>query len=258
MSTIVPFRFDDHDVRVHIAEDGTPWWEAKDVCAILDIRDVSQAVTRLHVGEKRTCETRNVLIINESGLYRLIFRSNKPEAARFQDWVFGEVLPTIRKTGQYIAHDVIPPERKAELALIRQASDLLSHLGHLTPRDTLMLADQARNVMTAGQRLLPAATTTAAPIHGFSVAERVAQLGYQLTRSQQAALVPKLGKRIAEEWRRRYEGEPAKENRWVDGAQRLVAWYAEDDAQWVDVIVQSFLTSLGVLLSNAPREEPTL
>jgi hypothetical protein len=97
----IPFAFETQAVRVHIDNQGSPWWEAQDVCAILHINDVSKAVARIHKGEKRTSESRNVLIINESGLYRLIFRSNKPEAQRFQDWVFGEVLPTLRKTGQY-------------------------------------------------------------------------------------------------------------------------------------------------------------
>ena len=101
MPNLMPFYFDTHEVRVHIDDEGAPWWEAQDVCAILDIHDVSKAVARLHIGEKRTSESRNVLIINESGLYRLIFRSNKSEAQRFQDWVFQEVLPTIRKTGTY-------------------------------------------------------------------------------------------------------------------------------------------------------------
>ncbi|HDJ2741175.1 TPA: hypothetical protein PP068_001534 [Salmonella bongori] len=39
--------------------------------------------------------------VNEPNLYRVIFRSNKPETKQFQDWVFSEVLPTIRKTGRY-------------------------------------------------------------------------------------------------------------------------------------------------------------
>jgi prophage antirepressor-like protein len=101
MAKLIPFHFDTYAVRVHIDDQGNPWWEAQDICAILNIHDVSKAVARLHVGEKRTSESRNVLIINESGLYRLIFRSNKPDAQRFQDWIFGEVLPAICKTGLY-------------------------------------------------------------------------------------------------------------------------------------------------------------
>lgn len=117
-TTLMPFTFDTHPVRVHVDDKGNPWWEAQDVCAILDIGDVSKAVARLKLGEKRTSPSRNVLIINESGLYRLIFRSNKKDAQRFQDWVFEEVLPQIRKTGRYEAED--PVERYPQLRAIRE------------------------------------------------------------------------------------------------------------------------------------------
>jgi prophage antirepressor-like protein len=257
MANIVSFRFDTQEVRVHADDKGNTWWEAQDVCSILDIHDVSKAVARLHLGEKRTSESRNVLIINESGLYRLIFRSNKPEAQRFQDWVFGEVLPAIRKTGEYKVAPVLPPasDPKTHLALIQQAHALLTALGQLTARDTLMLADQIRNVMQSGQRLLPAADTSqpAPAAYGFSVAERVEQLGYHLSRKQQAVLTPPLGKRVIQEWRSRYPNvPPPKETRWVDGAQRLVGWYAQEEASWVDTIIQSYFSQFPWITRTEP------
>jgi prophage antirepressor-like protein len=105
VSNIVPFQFGSHEVRFIIDDHGEPWWEAQTICHVLGIRDVSKAVARLRSKEKQT-GSRNLLIINESGLYRLIVRSNKPEAEEFQDWVFGEVLPQIRKTGKYEAPHV--------------------------------------------------------------------------------------------------------------------------------------------------------
>ena len=110
MSDLIPFHFDAKEVRVHIDDEGKPWWEAQNICSILGISDVSKAITRLRSKEKRSI-SRNLLIINESGLYRLIMRSNKPEAERFQDWVFEEVLPAIRTTGKYEATPQ-PPQVK--------------------------------------------------------------------------------------------------------------------------------------------------
>jgi hypothetical protein len=131
-----------------------------------------------------------------------------------------------------------PLERQErELTLLEQSVAFLDSIGQLTHRDRLMFADQARNLMTTGQRLL----STAASQHGFSVAERVAQLGYQLTRTQQATHLPKLGKRIASEWRTREHCEPQKETRFVDGATREVAWYPDTAASWADVIIQTYL-----------------
>ena len=107
MPYIIPFHFDAHEIRVRLDSRGAPWWVAKDVCTTLGITDVSDAVKKLRPHEKGTVEIptlggpQHLLVMNESGLYRLIFRSNKPEAQRFQDWVFGEVLPAIRQTGHY-------------------------------------------------------------------------------------------------------------------------------------------------------------
>jgi anti-repressor protein len=82
---------------------GEPWFVAADVCAILEIGRARDAVRWLP--QKGAATTRiltdggiqKVKIVNEANLYRLIFRSRKPEAEKFTDWVTGEVLPQIRK-----------------------------------------------------------------------------------------------------------------------------------------------------------------
>lgn len=107
--SIQVFSFDDQkDVRV-VMKDGEPWWVAKDVCDILSIKNATQAVEPLDADERSMfCIGRQgeVNIINESGLYALILRSNKKEAKRFRKWVTSEVLPSIRKTGAYSVNEV--------------------------------------------------------------------------------------------------------------------------------------------------------
>ena len=97
-----------HKVRVVIDKHGNPWWVAKDVCIVLGIGNVSDAIARLADDEFDTIEVTDSIgrkqktyVVNESGLYALIFNSRKPEAKAFQKWVTSEVLPTIRKTGSY-------------------------------------------------------------------------------------------------------------------------------------------------------------
>ncbi|MGL9720662.1 BRO-N domain-containing protein [Symbiopectobacterium sp.] len=112
----ISFSFkESHDVRVQIV-DGAPWFCLKDVCEVLNIenhRDLmakqlnDQGVDKIYTlteGGKQ-----KLVYVNEPNLYRVIFRSNKPEAKQFQDWVFNEVLPSIRKTGKY-EHPVYNPE----------------------------------------------------------------------------------------------------------------------------------------------------
>lgn len=99
------------NVRV-VMRGGEPWFVARDVCTILEIANVADAVDALDMDEKATIGTNDSVndftglrsdsrLVSESGLYSLVFRSRKPEAKRFRKWVTSEVLPSIRKTGGY-------------------------------------------------------------------------------------------------------------------------------------------------------------
>ena len=95
-------------MRVVINEsDNEPWFVAKDVCEILGLADTHTALRTLDEDEKgrqilpTLGEEQDMSVINESGLYTLVMRSNKPEAKKFRTWVTSEVLPSIRKTGMY-------------------------------------------------------------------------------------------------------------------------------------------------------------
>lgn len=104
---IIPFDYESNLIRIVKDEEGLPWWVAKDVCRVLKLKDANKAVKNLDDDEKGTTKVRtlggeqNVITINEPGLYALIIRSNKPEAKKFRRWITHEVLPSIRKTGQY-------------------------------------------------------------------------------------------------------------------------------------------------------------
>ena len=107
---LIAFQFEKNPVRVVKDDDGNAWWVAADVCEILGLTNPSEALKTLDDDEKNTLRVSegipsrgnpNVNVINESGLYTLIIRSNKPEARPFRKWVTSEVLPAIRKTGAY-------------------------------------------------------------------------------------------------------------------------------------------------------------
>jgi prophage antirepressor-like protein len=108
------FEYEDHSQFRAFEIGGDPWFVLADVCRALDIKNVSDAATRLDEDEKGVAPTdtpggkQNVRIINESGLYTLILRSEKPEAKRFKKWVTSQVLPAIRKTGSYHGLGRIP------------------------------------------------------------------------------------------------------------------------------------------------------
>lgn len=107
---IQKFDFKGALLRTLTDEAGEPWFVAKDVCDILELSNVTEALRSLDDDEKSNFRISEVaqnggrapLIISEPGLYKLIMRSRKPEAKEFQRWVTHEVLPQIRKTGGYI------------------------------------------------------------------------------------------------------------------------------------------------------------
>lgn len=104
---LVPFDYLGREVRT-VTIDGEPWFVAADLCAILELGNVAMATQGMpkdNVSKTDVIDAigrlRATLVVNEPGLYRLIFRSNKPKADRFQNWIYREVLPSIRKTGRF-------------------------------------------------------------------------------------------------------------------------------------------------------------
>lgn len=92
-----------------LMRDGEPWFVAADVCKALELGDVGKATGRLDTDELTRIkivsggQNREMIAVNEPGLYSLVLGSRKPEARAFKRWVTHEVIPAIRKTGGYIA-----------------------------------------------------------------------------------------------------------------------------------------------------------
>lgn len=135
MSGLDTFVFDDDQPRAIrvVMKDGEPWFIAKDVCAVLGIKDASDAVEPLDDDEKGRALTptlggeQDMLTVSEGGLYTLILRSRQATtsgslAHRFRRWVTSELLPQVRKTGRFApAADAIDwEEAREKLALVRE------------------------------------------------------------------------------------------------------------------------------------------
>jgi anti-repressor protein len=108
MPDIQIFTGDFGQVRT-ITRGGEPWFVAADVCAALDVINPSDANKRLDDDERARLNLgltgSETNIVSESGLYALVLGSRKPEAKAFKRWITHDVIPTIRKTGGYVAND---------------------------------------------------------------------------------------------------------------------------------------------------------
>jgi prophage antirepressor-like protein len=109
--SLTPMDFHGHNVGYFLDTEGNPWWHAQPVCAILgyDLTHVSQTMQRLDDDERRlfliaraSKMAAEQWCVTESGLYSFILGSHKSEAKLFKRWITHEVLPAIRKTGNYL------------------------------------------------------------------------------------------------------------------------------------------------------------
>nr|UWD63556.1 MAG: antirepressor protein KilAC domain [Bacteriophage sp.] len=128
---IQTFNFNALTLRTLTDGNGDPWFVAKDVCDVLGLNNVGQALTRLDDDEKSsitlndgTPGTPTKAIVSESGLYSLILASRKPEAKEFKRWVTHEVLPTIRKHGAYMTQQTLDKALTSPDFLIQLATKL--------------------------------------------------------------------------------------------------------------------------------------
>ena len=125
-------------------QNGEPWFVAADVCRALDIGNPTQAIARLDSDESTLIsnEGREMNIISEPGLYALVLGSRKPEAKAFKRWVTHEVIPSIRRTGGYIAgaESMTPEELMAKALTVAQKTlaDREARLSVLTVENQIM------------------------------------------------------------------------------------------------------------------------
>ena len=132
MSDLIPFKFEGAAIRV-VQFEGDPWFVGKDVAVPLGYANPSQALGDHCKSLKRLDSIKTIVsndfnglrgdtvLIPERDVYRLIMRSKLPAAERFEEWVVGEVLPMIRKTGSYGAEQAMAFFEKRFLGMIADA-----------------------------------------------------------------------------------------------------------------------------------------
>lgn len=153
---ITRFDFRGATVRVLADEQGEPWFVAKDVCDVLELTNVGEALRALDDDEKNTIRISDGIAgnpykatISESGFYRLVLRSRKPVAKEFQRWVTHEVLPSIRKHGGYMAgQEAMSPEQMLAASMRWLESRIAEQQGQIASQQAQLDA-QAPKVLFA-------------------------------------------------------------------------------------------------------------
>ena len=124
-ATLIPFQYKDNPVRT-VWIDGKPWFVLSDLCSVLNLTTPAKVASRLEDGMSSTHpipdslgRIQHVTIVNESGMYRVVLRSDKPEALALQAWITDEVLPSIREKGSYSLPGATPTPNAEDPALTR-------------------------------------------------------------------------------------------------------------------------------------------
>ena len=187
----------DADIRMTVDENQKIWFGAADIGKMLGLTNINKNIAEMPDGVTTSYpivdslgRTQNATFVSEAGLYRLIFKSRKPEAEAFVSWVTEEVLPQIRKTGSYVPQKVnAAPTAKQQRTDLAEALDVAERLAKTFSRGVqqayLLEQDQAYFDDTS-RHLLPKLA-----IHEATVELEKAHITYDVSeQTLMAARVP--------------------------------------------------------------------
>ena len=183
--------------------DGEPWWVLKDVANALSITDISRLAERLDSDELTRVrlvsggQNRRMYAVNESGLYAVILRSDKPQAKDFRRWITHDVLPSIRKHGIYIANAALEEMTKSRDAAENLLAMFVERLQIAAPKaqyyELVMQAADAVQISILAKDYGMGAAAFNKLLHGFKIQFKVggtwvlyknyADKGYTVTRT---------------------------------------------------------------------------
>ncbi|CAK1246876.1 Prophage antirepressor [Fructobacillus fructosus] len=191
MNEVTMFNFESHEVRT-VLIDNEPWFVGKDVATVLGYKRPADAISsHVHIDDRGVGKLptpggkQQMTIINESGVFALIFGSELDSAKRFKKWVTSEVLPSIRKNGSY---SVQPMDDFDKIALIAQG--------------TTKLKEQVHGIETKVDTYIENQVITATDSNAIAraVSKRVHQYGalHHIDRDERGPLFKDLNRQIKE------------------------------------------------------------
>ena len=154
---IMPFNYEGAELRTLLIDD-TPWFVAPDACRMLELRDTSSALKMVDDDDKMTLRrsegphfpqgldsrVHTITIVNESGMWSLIFQSNKEQARKVRRWVTATVLPEIRKTGSFNAQPALQGPELVAAALVEANQMLEQRVARIYPLEQKVTGDASK------------------------------------------------------------------------------------------------------------------
>ena len=234
------------------------YFKAFDIANALGYTNKQQAI-RLHVDDedvkffneiehanfnhvKKISNNGLTKFINESGVYSLILRSNLPSAKQFKRWITNEVLPSIRKTGQYKKSQ--DEQDVTKITKIRLGYDFLKEVNMLSDRDISFLGSQVKNLVMQDKLLTNDENNNENnnendETFDYPLTRRLQDHNIKYTKSMKGKLI-QCGKMLKRLYYEKYNSIPPKRNQYVDNAIREVYCYTHDDFDIMDKALHAY------------------
>lgn len=236
------FKFINNENEFYINVYGSPqdpWFRLSDIGKVLKYRNMRDVIRNLNLPDDwRAVEIHDTLggkqsctFINQKGLFKIIMRSKKPIADAFQNFVCGEILPSIIQTGAYsTGRAQVDLEAERRLKIYNSVFNVFQQLG-MDQRDELMFRDYGRTLMI---------TDGTQPLNKeWPISKRVQEV---FGRRGDNRLFQKIGRRVANAYRQRNSRSPLRRDQFVDGTVRTVKHYVESDfVDFIDDIIRDEL-----------------
>lgn len=180
MNGVTTFNFESNSVRT-LTQNNEPWFVLADICKVLGLSNPSRVAQRLDTDERSNFKLGRqgeATIINESGLYAVILRSDKPQAKSFRKWVTSEVLPAIRKTGTYTVTNTADEYKARMLAVKEQnakirTAQLMFKIAEKTSTKYKEVLQARITQMLTGEYLLPLPEIEERTLSATEIGERL-------------------------------------------------------------------------------------
>lgn len=251
------FEFNNDFLHVYTINNTSPWFRANEVAQFLSIKNIRDKLTLIKDEHRPVFLTdtsvgkRECTFINESAFYEIIFSMRIPRNTcdpkyvmikKFKEWMFEEVLPTIRKTGSFVSEDrMIEHKEKTQKLRIETYNvvyNVFKDIG-MDDRDLLMFKDHGRDLLI---------NDNSRGLQECSISKRI-QDRYGLLLQKKQLIT--LGKDLASEYRLLNNKEPLKREQYVNGTVRMVNHYTiEDFEQWGDKVIDRYFYVLNSSKNN--------
>jgi len=255
MSNLTTFYFGKTQLRTLIDEHGYPLFVGKDVVAALGCTGSRTLIKRKVDDEDRDrlpvstpSGIQSMNVINESGLFTLIYKSYSNRAKQFKHWITSEVLPFINKYG---ATAVVPSTNKHEemsnamtpeqrLDYLNRSMDLMERLGELSDRDKEMYRASIRAVTLEVQPQYESQPQQESTEQRYwSIGDAAKELGYSLSQN----IAYRAGREAAKAYYQYYGKHPVKENQVIAGSQSVRNLYQKDDVPMLQSSIQDVINN---------------